>query len=163
MSILSSTNAGRTGIITAKLVSLGMNPSKAVVNPDGTIDYDGDVTMRPVKSGKIPLKLNVIHGNFDCSSCGLTTLEGMPHIVEGEFNCSHNYLTSLVGAPKKAKDFKCSNNLLKSLEGGPKNVTGGYKCTDNRLTNLKGLAKCPGCYALVITTCKTSTMMLHRM
>lgn len=60
---------------------------------------------------KIPYKFNIVKGNFNCSFCGLTTLENCPNIVEGTFNCSFNNLKNLDFIPD-AKYYNLSYNQL---------------------------------------------------
>jgi hypothetical protein len=103
---------------------------------------------------------------FNCSSRGITSLEGGPVKVTVDFSCSHNKLTdlkfgpvhvgvnyhcdynsltSLVGAPKiVGRDFNLNMNLLTSLEGCPAFIGGGLYTFNNKLTTLKGAPKMVG-------------------
>jgi hypothetical protein len=95
------------------------------INPDGTIDVNGDVDLEE-KLGdmeKLPVKFGKVSGYFYCSINNLTTLEGCP-----------NYVGST---------FSCNRNKLKTLEGCPKYVGGNrFNCAFNELTTLKGIEKC---------------------
>lgn len=145
------------------------------INEDFTIDVDGDVDLcdcnnqipfpdtKDKLGKKLPLKFNIVNGEFYCHSNQLTTLEGSPKKVSGSFdcrgnnltslkggpievggkyNCSRNKLTTLEGAPQKVgRWFNCSNNELVSLEGGPIEVGEFYDCAHNKLVNLIGSPK----------------------
>ena len=124
------------------------------INPDGTVDVNGDVNLYEKGLTKLPLKFGYVSGEFDCSYnqltslegspkkvgggfyCGynkLVTLEGAPKEVGGYFDCRYNQLTSLVGAPEEVMYFNCSNNQLTSLEGAPMEVGGYFHCDGNPL------------------------------
>jgi hypothetical protein len=109
------------------------------INPDGTVDVDGDVYLYGKKLKKLPIKFGKVSGWFDCSYNKLATLEGAPKVVGGNFYCNRNQLTTLEGSPKEVGGgFDCSNNKLTSLDGSPKEVGGGFYCSLNQLTSLKG-------------------------
>ena len=117
------------------------------INPDGTVDVDGDVNLSRKNLTRLPLKFRKVSGGFDCSVNQLTTLEGCPTEVSGHFYCYGNKLPTLEGGPKRvlAKvdvqtnqltggDFNCSYNLLTTLEGCPTEVGGDIYCFNNQLT-----------------------------
>ena len=64
------------------------------INPDGSIDVDGNVDLSMKKLTKLPLKFNKVSGFFNCSSSQLITLEGCPKEVGGSFYCEYNKLIS---------------------------------------------------------------------
>jgi hypothetical protein len=112
---------------------------KHTINPDGSVDIDGDVNLSEMKLKELPFKFGKVEGYFDCSSNQLTSLQGAPSEVRGVFNCFNNQLTSLQGAPSKVRgDFYCSDNQLTSLQGAPSEVGGGFFCSYNQLTSLQG-------------------------
>ena len=112
------------------------------INPDGSIDVDGNVNLSHQKLTKLPLNFNIVTGYFDCSYNQLTNLKGSPKEVGGHFSCSYNQLTSLKGSPKEVGgSFNCYNNQLTSLEGSPKKVGGVFSCSNNQLTSLEGSPK----------------------
>ena len=116
--------------------------SKYSVNEDGTVDVYGCVDLSNKNLTQIPLKFNIVGGNFDCSNNKLTSLLGAPTVVFGTFDCSHNELQSLVGVSKKVfLDFDCSHNKLTTLSNGPATVRFNYNCSHNNLTDLGGLSK----------------------
>ena len=99
------------------------------INPDGTIDVNGNVDLSMKKLTKLPLKFNKVSGSFYCNNNQLITLEGSPREIGVHFHCSHNKLTSLEGGPKEVgRYFCCQYNQLTSLEGGPKKVCGNFYC-----------------------------------
>ena len=126
------------------------------INSDGSIDVDGNVDLSCVGFERLPLKFNIVTGNFFCSNNYLTSLEGAPKKIGRGFYCSNNFLTSLEGGPQEVGDdfvinrnkltnlkgcpsvctnLYCENNMLTSLEGGPKKV-GGYRFGGNLLPKL---------------------------
>ena len=88
------------------------------INPDGSIDVDGNVDLSYMDLTEIPLKFNK---------------------VSGSFYCYNNQLTSLVGGPKEVgRNFDCYNNQLTSLERSPIELGGSFWCNRNKLTSLEG-------------------------
>ena len=87
---------------------------------DGSVDIKGFISfwwikektnIDFVKDGRFIKKFNHVLGAFDCSNCGLTTLENGPKFVYGTFSCNKNKLTSLDGCPKLVDgNFKCYGN-----------------------------------------------------
>lgn len=109
---------------------------------NGLVDVKGNVDLSNKTMTKLPLNFGEVNGFFNCSGCGLTTLEGSPQKVAGDFNCSRNRLTTLKGGPKEVGyNFDCSSNQLETLEGGPTYVGRGYNCKNNFLQNLDGIPK----------------------
>ena len=95
------------------------------INPDGSIDVDGNVGFNGMELTKLPLKFNKVTGFFWCMDNELTSLEGCPKEVGGDFYCPSNKLTSLEYSPQKVGgSFGCGNNLLTTLKGAPKKVGG---------------------------------------
>lgn len=139
------------------------------VQADGTIDVEwaacGELRIEKkyCKDGRLPLRFGRVEVNFNCSNCGLTTLEGAPRYVREDFKCNNNKLTSLVGGPMEVREsYYCNDNQLTTLEGAPKKVghiskdeytsfdTGeswvtGYSsycvfdCQNNKITSLEGV------------------------
>ena len=112
------------------------------INPDGSVDFDGDVDLSNLKLTKLPLKFGRVSGDFYCQFNQLTTLEGSPREVGGDFNCDVNKLTTLEGSPREVGgDFNCTHNKLTTLEGAPREVGGDFYCSYNQLYTLKGLPR----------------------
>jgi hypothetical protein len=105
--------------------------STHTINPDGTVDIEGDCFLKQNKKvNQLPVKFGKVSGGFYCNDNQLTSLEGAPQSVGGYFNCNNNQLTSLVGAPQSVGgSFNCMNNQLTSLEGAPQSVGGWFYCT----------------------------------
>ena len=116
------------------------------VNPDGSIDVNGDVNMYNKGLTKIPFKFGKVGGYFYCSyNPALTSLKGAPKSVGTDFYCSNNpALTSLEGAPKSVGGyFYCSYNpALTSLDGAPESVTGSFYSRHNKFTEEEIRAVC---------------------
>ena len=108
------------------------------INLDGSIDVDGNVSLRLKRLGRLPLKFNKVIGYFECSDNQLTSLEHCPSVVGGDFECSDNQLTSLKYCPSVVGgDFECPRNELTSLEHCPSIVGGNFSCHSNELTSLE--------------------------
>lgn len=108
------------------------------INPDFSIDVDGDVDISPyldnVKLFKIPIKFNKVTGFFSCTENALTSLENCPNWVGLSFNCSHNKLTSLEHCPKYVETyFYCTYNQINTLEYLPEYVGEEFNCSDNKI------------------------------
>jgi len=118
---------------------------KYTINPDGTVDVDGDIDLSFKDLAKLPLKFGDVTGDFTCHANFLTTLDGCPKSVGGIFNCCSNNLISLEECPQSVGgDFYCSNNQLTSLEFSPKSVGGDFYCNYNQLTTLEFSPKSVG-------------------
>lgn len=168
MSILSSTNSGKHKIeeeLKNWCKNMHLNYELLVRNDDGTYDYLYNIDLDGYLLPRLPVKFNVVHGNFICRMNQLTTFEGFPRHVMGCLNVSDNPLltslkhfpdlvdgnvtvsrcglTSLEGALRKVNgSFSCSSNFdLTSLKGGPEIVTGRYDCKKCCLTSLEGAPK----------------------
>jgi hypothetical protein len=113
-----------------------------ILNPDGTVDVDGDVYLAYQGLSKLPLKFGRVTGDFRCYRNQLTSLEGCPTEIGGGFYCDNSLLTSLEGCPTEIRGaFDCSYNKLTSLEGCPTEIGGDFKCYSNQLTSLEGCPK----------------------
>ena len=83
------------------------------INPDGSIDVDGNVDLSFKDLTELPLTFNRITGNFSCSCNNLTSLKGSPRWIGCHFTCSNNPLTSLEFSPDYVgKYFNCDDNKL---------------------------------------------------
>jgi len=110
-------------------------------NEDYSIDVDCHISFHSMEDlTELPIRFNIVSGDFSCSRSGLTSLEGSPKYVEGSFWC-HDMLQlkSLKGSPEYVKvSYDCDSNDLTSLEGCPKYVGYNFRCCDNNLQSLKG-------------------------
>ena len=83
------------------------------INPDNSIDVDGNVDLDRKCLTELPIRFNKVTGHFDCSRNDLTTLKGCPIWVGGFFDCKANKLTSLEHSPDYVHGwFDCSSNKL---------------------------------------------------
>ena len=108
------------------------------INPDGSIDVNGDVDLSKMNLTELPLRFNKISGRFWCNSNKLTTLKGSPKEVGIFFTCYDNKLNDLKYAPNRIGSwFDCSVNNLKNLKNSPtsKNL---FFCEGNPLESLEG-------------------------
>jgi hypothetical protein len=85
------------------------------INPDGSIDVNGDVNLYGKGLTELPLTFNKVSGYFTCSHNNLTSLNGSPKWIGGWFSCQYNQLTS--------------------LEFSPDYIGGFFDCTGNKLTD----------------------------
>jgi hypothetical protein len=105
------------------------------INPDNTIDVDGNVNLYGRYLTKLPLKFNKVSGFFDCSGNNLTNLIGCPNYVGDFFNCANNQLTSLIGCPTEIwQGFDFGFNKLTNLEGVAKIINKHTWYSDNPIT-----------------------------
>jgi hypothetical protein len=112
------------------------NITNYIVNPDESIDVNGDVYLLDNELTELPLQFNKVTGYFDCSNNELTTLKGSPKWVGRYFACSNNNLTSLKGCPRWVGGyFICDENQLTSLEFEPDYVGDDFYCEGNYLTD----------------------------
>jgi hypothetical protein len=83
------------------------------INPDGSIDVNGDVFLDNKRLTELPLTFNKITGYFSCSDNKLTSLKGSPRWIGGWFDCNYNQLTSLEFSPDYVGGvFCCDRNQL---------------------------------------------------
>jgi hypothetical protein len=109
---------------------------------DNSVDVNGDVRLADKLSNllKLPLKFNIVNGNFDISDNELVSLEGCPTKVTGNFHCFKNEISSLKGSPKEVGgSFIVLKNNISSLKYSPSIVKEDFVCSHNPLTELEGL------------------------
>ena len=83
------------------------------INPDGSIDVNGDVDLYNKGLTELPLIFNKVTGYFWCGDNNLTSLKDCPRWIGGVFSCSDNKLTSLEFSPDYVGGyFNCDNNNL---------------------------------------------------
>ena len=112
------------------------NITNYTINPDGSIDVNGNVYLYNKELTELPLTFNKVSGYFTCSNNRLTSLKGCPRWVGGFFSCYRNKLTSLEFSPEYVgSNFYCYNNRLSSLEFSPDYVGGHFWCKYNNLTD----------------------------
>ncbi len=116
------------------------------INPDGSIDVDGDVDgnvyLDSLNLEKLPLKFNYVSGYFSIYNNCITSLEGCPKEVGESFDCAKNQITSLKYSPIKVGSYmNIYMNPLESLEGY--NFKSTLYCDDlhklTRKTKLKNI------------------------
>ena len=78
------------------------------INPDGSIDVEGDVVIL-IFINEIPLRFNMVSGNFYCSYNNLSTLKNFPNEVGGETFLYGNPLKSLDGYNGGYDKLYCDN------------------------------------------------------
>ncbi len=119
-----------------------------IINPDGTIDVDGDVDLKREGLEKLTFKLGngyqvyrlgLVSGNFNIAGNYLKTLKDAPHTVGKNFSCAGNQLWTLEGGPTiVGGNYSCQSNDLESLSGAPTVINGDFLCSTNRLKTLEG-------------------------
>lgn len=110
------------------------------INPDGSVDVDGNVDLSSKNLSILPLKFRRVMGNFNVQYNCLKTLENSPVSVGGNFNCFNNALNDFKDGPKwVGGDFYGYKNKLISLKGSPAEIAGSYYISGNEsLSNLIG-------------------------
>lgn len=113
---------------------------KYSINPDGSVDVDGNVDLSSRNLSILPLKFRRVMGNFNVQYNCVKTLENSPVSVGGNLNCFNNHLKNFIGGPRwVGGDFYAYNNSLISLQGSPHEVVGNYFISGNdKLPNLVG-------------------------
>ena len=108
---------------------------------NGEINVVGNVKLRGL--AQIPVKFGTVDGDFNCSFCGLTLLNNLPHTITGSLLAAHNKFTDLTGCSKNVgKDIIMnSNKSLRSLMGCPINVNGTLDLYNCDINNLQGIAE----------------------
>ena len=109
------------------------------INPNGSIDVNGDVSLSQINLTKLPLVFGNVTGQFNCSGNGLTTLDGSPRTIGGNFSCYANVLTTLEGSPIKIGGYyHCGFNQLISTYCGDDDIETceEFLCMFNKLPDL---------------------------
>ena len=127
------------------LICKKYNITNYTINPDGSIDVNGNVDLSFEKLTELPLTFNKVTGSFNCSGNKLTSLKGGPKWVGYYFSCYNNDLTSLEFSPDYVGDyFTCeyndlTDNYCESEIGGSFYTTlkqdGMILTESNRVTN----------------------------
>ncbi|MAD41690.1 MAG: hypothetical protein CL623_04775 [Arcobacter sp.] len=129
---------------------------------DNSVDVNGDVHLADKLSNliKLPLKFNIVDGNFDISDNELVSLEGSPSKVTGNFHCFKNEISSLKGSPKEVGgSFIVLKNNISSLKYSPSIVKEDYVCSHNPIKDLEGLKTVHGA---VFTGVKLDQIKNHK-
>ena len=92
--------------------------------PDG-VDVDGDVTIRGVK-GNLPVRFNVVKGNFQARFCFLQSWTNFPSIITGDMDASHNSFKNFEGHRTKVGGnfIVHSNRELSAFTGIQREING---------------------------------------
>lgn len=156
-SILTSIGQGDQWFEKQRLKDWELDPEKAIIHSDGSVDYMGDVSFENKNIEKLPIHFNRVTGCFNVRHCRkLKTLEGSPKWVGGWFGCIDcRKIETMEGAPLEVGDwFSCAQcEKLKTLKGGPKKVGGSFFCSFCReIEDMEGSPEeiggdfyCPGC------------------
>lgn len=78
-----------------------MNIKKYTINDNLTVDVDGDVSIVYQDLKSIPVKFNIVKGDFNCYKNELTDYKGFPRIIGGSSDFSFNKMNSFIGFPEK--------------------------------------------------------------
>lgn len=123
------------------------------INPDLSIDVDGDVTLSAYQFTRMPINFGHIEGVFRVGHTAIKTLEGGPKSVSGLYECNSNEnLKSLMYIPRVVKDLWAYECGLESLEGSPEEIDGILALLGNPLKTLKGCPKKIGQFSFVLGT-----------
>lgn len=117
--------------IVQKLIEMGIDNYKLTKLG---VEVYGNVSIRDYKCKKLPVKFNIIHGDFEVTRCGIETLENFPTKINGDLKVTFNNIKDLVGGPRVVEEhYICRNNYLENLLGSPKYINGDFDCSYNRL------------------------------
>lgn len=106
------------------------------INPNGSIDVNGDVSLYGKELTQLPICFNTVTGIFNCSYNFLTTLKGSPIKVGGDFNCIRNKLTNLMYGPKEVGgDYFTIYNKITEFNHYPNSIGNLLYCDDIILPN----------------------------
>ncbi len=87
-----------------------------LVDVEGTVRFTGEFDFE----NRFPIRFGYVSGDFNCSFCKLTTLEGAPYKIGGSFHAQYNQLTSLEHFPLVVGGhINLGHNQLTSLVGLP--------------------------------------------
>jgi hypothetical protein len=94
--------------------------TRYTINPDNTIDVNGDVDLDYVlgKMEKLPVKFGKVSGSFLCNYTKLTTLEGCPNYIGGHFSFFNN--TTFLNIKYVGGNFHCNiltHHILGNVQG----------------------------------------------
>lgn len=108
-----------------------MGIKKYTINPDLSVDVDGDVYINHMDLTSIPFQFGKVGGDFWCSNNNLTSLENCPKYVGVRFWCDNNQLTSLEHCPDYVgSDFWCYDNNITYIDHLPKYMGGWISFDD---------------------------------
>lgn len=120
------------------------------LNPDGTVDVEGDLFLDSdskyfSKLKKLPIKFGNIGGFFDATCAyALTSLEGFPKFVGDSFifktfDNGGKGIRSMVGGPTHVNgDYVVNNSYLTTMEGIAEYIGGNLELSHNPISSLKG-------------------------
>jgi hypothetical protein len=114
------------------------------INDDLTVDVNGKVEFSGNTFATLPIKFNVVNGDFKLTDCKkLTSLKGCPHHVGGTFWFKNNrIIRTLEDGPTTVDgNYVVGNSLIKDLRGSPKHIQQNYGITECLF--LKSLNGCP--------------------
>lgn len=90
------------------------------INPDMSVDVDGDVNISYVGIGEFPFEFNRVTGNFNCSYNCFSSIYKGPKYVGGIFDVSYNMLCTFQYFPVEIGGTVLAyNNEFESLEQMP--------------------------------------------
>ena len=111
-----------------------------VIQPDGTVDVDGNLESHHSSLHQLQVKFGTVTGNMNFSRMPLAHLHGFPHTVGGNVSVARTHIKSLEGAPTRVEGnfwaYGCKN--LKTLVGGPHHVGKSFYAHQCKLTTLQG-------------------------
>lgn len=112
------------------------------ITDDLVVNFNGSVNLADKGLTKIPFKIGIIQGDFNCGNNKLKNLINGHSIVMVSYYCNHNNLTSLEGVAHTIYDnFDCAWCYIESLENSPGHVGKNYSCNANKIKTLKGIQK----------------------
>ncbi len=122
------------------------------INDDMSICVGGDVDIKGLRLGIIPIKFKNVSGDFNCSLNLLESLENCPKYVGGDFNCSYNKLETLRYSPEIIGGrFNCYYNHITNFDGLPEFFEKDINLFNSPIDEIYRLFNCdPQCISLLI-------------
>lgn len=113
------------------------------INSDLSIDVYDDVCLNGKDLTKIPIKFNIIYGNFSIIGNFITSLKNSPNTVFGSFYASNCRLTSLEHCPLYIEyTFDLYNNNITEISNFPIFIGGSFDLTLNIIERINLKRSC---------------------
>ena len=131
---------------------IGVPTKNYKVLSSGMVDVMGySVNLSDMNLEIVPIRFNLVDGDFDCSRNNLRNINNFPIDITGSLNISGNKNVNFSlmktdnsvykGCPIKVKHFWAYTANLKSLKGCPKYCLGAFNVSYNKLTSLEYFPK----------------------
>lgn len=91
--------------ICEEYVNLGfIQPGTYYINDDLSVNVTGDVRFHKITWDCLPIKFNIVNGNFSIMSFSVTTMHNFPQFIGGSLMIEGSSIESLYGLPETIID-----------------------------------------------------------